>query len=164
MRPENRQVDQLSTYLAQKADECELCHTPGGEVLWEDGLCRVVAVADADYPGFCRVILNRHVKEMTDLDASEQLALMRVVLAVEEVIRGLYRPDKVNLASFGNVVPHLHWHVIPRWHDDRHFPQPVWGTPQRTGSPTHPAVARQQLASALANRLATPYGEESSKR
>lgn len=158
MRPENRQLDQLSTYLAQQADECELCHTPGGELLWADDLCRVVAVDDADYPGFCRVILNRHVKEMTDLDADQQLALMRVVLAVEEVIRRLHRPDKVNLASFGNVVPHLHWHVIPRWHDDRHFPQPVWGTPQRTGSPSHPPVARQQLISALASRLGAPLG------
>ncbi|MBI2308278.1 MAG: HIT family protein [Rhodocyclales bacterium] len=153
----------MSDYLAQKADECELCHTPGGEVLWEDSLCRVVAVADADYPGFCRVILNRHVKEMTDLDATEQLALMRVVLAVEEVVRHLYRPDKINLASFGNVVPHIHWHVIPRWHDDRHFPQPVWGTPQRTGSPSHPIVPPQQLARALAHRLGAPHGASSAR-
>ncbi len=37
----------------------------------------------------------------------------------------------LNLASFGNVVPHLHWHLIPRYLDDRHFPQPVWGPRQR---------------------------------
>ncbi|MDP2246595.1 MAG: HIT family protein, partial [Nitrosomonadales bacterium] len=44
---------------------CELCMTPGGELIWQDALCRVVRVDDVDYPGFCRVILNRHVKEMT---------------------------------------------------------------------------------------------------
>ena len=47
---------------------------------------------------------------------------MNVVFAVEKVVRTLFAPDKINLASFGNMTPHLHWHVIPRWHDDRHFP------------------------------------------
>jgi diadenosine tetraphosphate (Ap4A) HIT family hydrolase len=37
----------------------------------------------------------------------------------------------VNLASLGNVVPHLHWHVIARFADDKHFPQPIWGQAQR---------------------------------
>ncbi|MFC5302100.1 HIT family protein [Azospira restricta] len=146
----------MSGHLARAADECELCHAPGGELLWEDALCRVIAVADDDYPGFCRVILNRHAAEMSDLDAGEQQALMRVVLAVEGALRQLYRPDKINLASFGNVVPHLHWHVIPRWKDDRHFPQPIWGTPQRTGGGVRPAVSRRQLAGELAQRLGAP--------
>lgn len=58
---------------------------------------------------------------------------MAVVFALEAAIRECWRPDKINLASFGNVVPHLHWHVIPRWFDDRFFPEPVWGKPQRDG-------------------------------
>ncbi len=146
-------IGKLHSHLAQPADECELCHRPGGEILWEDGLCRIVAVADPDYPGFCRVILGRHVREMTDLADAEQVALMRVVLAVEAALRRLYRPDKINLASFGNAVPHVHWHVIPRWRDDRHFPQPVWGTPQRTASAPHAAVPLRELAGELRRRL-----------
>jgi diadenosine tetraphosphate (Ap4A) HIT family hydrolase len=57
--------------------------------------------------------------------------LMQAVWQVEQAVRETMQPDKVNLASFGNVVPHLHWHVIPRFRDDRHFPQPVWGAAQR---------------------------------
>ena len=63
---------------------------------------------------------------MTDLSAAEQTDLLRIVLLVEHVQRIVLKPDKVNLAAFGNVVPHLHWHVIPRWQDDPHFPQAVW--------------------------------------
>ncbi len=140
--------------------ECELCNSPGGEVLWENGLCRVISVSDADYPGFSRVILNRHAKEMSDLDAGEQAALMQVVFAVEAVIRQYYQPHKINLASFGNVVPHLHWHVIPRWRDDRHFPQPVWGTPQRLPGAARARVAPRVLAEALGKRLGDGVKQE----
>jgi diadenosine tetraphosphate (Ap4A) HIT family hydrolase len=108
-------------------DACQLCRDAGDEVLWQDELCRLVLVADADYPGFCRVVWKRHVAEMTDLDAAERRHLMSVVFAAEAALRATARPDKVNLASLGNVVPHLHWHVIPRWRDDRHFPNPIWG-------------------------------------
>jgi len=114
---------------------CELCDSAGGETLWQDELCRVVLVEDRDYPAFCRVILNRHVSEMTDLDAKTRQRLMRVVFAVEQALRELLQPAKINLASLGNMVAHLHWHVIARFADDRHFPASVWGEPQRAGSP-----------------------------
>jgi hypothetical protein len=56
---------------------------------------------------------------------------MNVVFAVEAAVREIARPDKINLASLGNVVPHLHWHVIPRWADDPHFPDAIWAAPRR---------------------------------
>lgn len=128
---------------------CDLCDGMGGDVLWQDELCRVVLVDDADYPGFCRVILQRHVAEMTDLAAAERERLMRVVFATEAAVRQLLKPDKVNLASLGNVVPHLHWHVIPRFRDDRHFPNPIWGEPRREPSPVSPPDLKQQLTEML---------------
>jgi diadenosine tetraphosphate (Ap4A) HIT family hydrolase len=118
---------------------CELCDGLGGELLWQDGKCRVVRVGDPDYPGFCRVIWQQHEKEMTDLAPVDQRHLMHVVLAVEQALRGTFHPDKVNLASLGNMTPHVHWHVIPRFRNDRHFPNPVWG----------PAAAREHVATAV---------------
>lgn len=110
---------------------CELCHTPGGELIWQDEFCRVVRVDDVDYPGFCRVILNRHIKEMSDLETRERERLMAVVFAVEQAVRDIMQPDKINLASLGNMTPHLHWHIIPRFKLDRHFPNPIWGQTKR---------------------------------
>jgi diadenosine tetraphosphate (Ap4A) HIT family hydrolase len=112
---------------------CELCDSPGGELVWQNSLCRVVRVDDPYYPGFCRVILNRHVKEMADLPEHERQALMHVVFTLEQALTTLMRPDKINLASLGNLVPHVHWHVIPRFRDDAHFPQPIWAARTREG-------------------------------
>lgn len=112
-----------------RSENCELCSMPGGEPVWQDEHCRVVRVGGqegADYPGFCRVIWRSHVREMTDLPAAERAHLMRVVFAVETALRELCRPHKINLASLGNLTPHVHWHVIPRWRDDRNFPAPIW--------------------------------------
>lgn len=137
---------------AASASSCELCREDGGAVLWRDAFCRVVLVGDPDYPAFCRVILARHAREMTDLDEAERARLMGVVFAVEAALRELLQPDKVNLASFGNVVPHVHWHVIPRFRADRHFPSPVWGAPQRE-SLRRAQVDSPRLAAAIASRL-----------
>jgi diadenosine tetraphosphate (Ap4A) HIT family hydrolase len=110
---------------------CEFCTGPGGAVLWRDDFCRVVRADEPDYPGFCRVILNRHAREMADLGREEQERLMRVVFAVERAVRDVMAAHKMNVASLGNMTPHVHWHVIPRFEDDRHFPGPVWAAPRR---------------------------------
>ena len=132
--------------------KCELCAARGGTLLWESPTCRVVRVDDPHYAGFCRVIWNAHVREMTDLPAVDRYYLLNTVLQVEAMLREVLRPDKINLASLGNVVPHLHWHVIPRFADDRHFPAPVWATPQREAATAH---TLPHLADCLRERLAT---------
>ena len=115
---------------------CELCEQTGGEVLYRDASLRVVLVDEPNYPGFCRVIWHAHLQEMTDLPAAERGMLMTAVWRVEEALREVMRPDKINLASLGNLTPHLHWHVIPRYADDAQFPAPVWGAPKRIPEPS----------------------------
>lgn len=137
---------------------CDLCSGPGGTLLWQDGFCRVVAVDEPGLPGFLRVVLERHVREMTDLDEAERARLMGVVFAVEAHVRHALQPDKVNLASLGNLTPHLHWHVIPRWRDDRHFPGPVWAAPHHEEPVPVARIAAatrmaQMLPAALAARV-----------
>jgi diadenosine tetraphosphate (Ap4A) HIT family hydrolase len=112
---------------------CLFCSGDGGRNVWRDSLCRVV-LTDEPFVGFCRVIWNAHVREVTDLGAAEREHLMRAVFALETALRSLLRPDKMNLASLGNMTPHVHWHVIPRFADDSHFPQPVWGVRQRAAA------------------------------
>ena len=135
------------------AATCELCVSPGGEVLWDDGFARVVLAGDADHPGFCRVILKAHAREMTDLAEADRAWLMGIVYAVEGLLRDLLAPDKINLASLGNVVPHLHWHVIPRFSDDPHFPNPVWSARVRDGAHPLPAGFSRSLRGRLGELL-----------
>ena len=138
---------------------CPLCGTPGGTLLWQDDFCRVVHAEEPDYPGFLRVILNAHVKEMTDLPVADQQALMRVVFAAEAALRAVMAPAKVNLASLGNVVPHLHWHVIPRFTDDPHFPNPVWGAKLRDAPHAVPPGLDALLRDALSGLVPAPEKE-----
>ena len=60
---------------------------------------------------------------------------MRVVFTAEQALRELMQPAKMNLASFGNMVAHLHWHVIARFADHKHFPGSIWSEPLRAGVP-----------------------------
>lgn len=108
------------------ASPCTLCTEDGGTLIWRNSSLRVVSVNDPDLPGYTRVIWHRHVREMTDLNDSERQAVMQVVFLVENVQRRILRTDKVNLASLGNMTPHLHWHIMPRWNDDPWFPDSIW--------------------------------------
>jgi diadenosine tetraphosphate (Ap4A) HIT family hydrolase len=139
--------------------DCELCAGAGGTLLWQNDICRVVAVEEPGLPGFLRVVHHRHVREMTDLPESERGRLMAVVFAVEAHVRLSLEPDKMNLASLGNLTPHLHWHVIPRWRDDRHFPGPVWA-PARHQEPAPEArvAAAARMAATLPAALAAFRG------
>ncbi|MEN9580936.1 MAG: hypothetical protein RJA70_3945 [Pseudomonadota bacterium] len=133
------------------AKPCPLCEPVAETLLWSDPRCRVISADDAMYPGFCRVIWREHIREMTELREQDQTHLMRLTFAVEKTLRSLLQPEKINLASFGNQVPHLHWHVIPRFTDDAHFPDAVWASARRPGV-SH-AVALDALRAALETTL-----------
>ncbi|MEY3721418.1 MAG: hypothetical protein RL618_1937 [Pseudomonadota bacterium] len=131
--------------MSARVSGCELCESPGGEVLHQGGQFRVVLVDDALYPGFCRLIWHDHVKEVTDLNELDRMLLMDVLWQVEQVLREVMQPEKINLASLGNVVPHLHWHLIPRYTDDAHFPAPVWAEAKRQPSAVSLKVRVERL-------------------
>ena len=123
---------------------CDLCDNVGGLLLRQTPEFRVVLVQGADalaYSGFCRVIWNAHVKEMTDLPQNAQLQLFSAVLAVEKLLRDVFKPHKINLASLGNMTPHLHWHIIPRYENDATFPNPVWVAASKSDTVLRPDFA-----------------------
>ncbi|MFG6456847.1 HIT family protein [Roseateles sp. BYS96W] len=128
---------------------CPLCTGDGGLVVARTPQYRVVRVVEGDearrFPAFYRLIWAAHVAEFSDLSAPERHACMDAVTAIEQVLRARLAPTKVNLATLGNVVPHLHWHVIARFDWDSHFPAPVWAAPQR-----------DEVAGGAAARLAQP--------
>ena len=84
------------------------------------------------------------------LPEADRAHCMVAVCVVEQALREHLAPDKINLAALGTMVPHLHWHVIPRFVDDKHFPNPLWGAAQREGV----AHGLPQLAARLRDKLA----------
>ncbi|KKB65198.1 hypothetical protein WM40_00670 [Robbsia andropogonis] len=129
-----------------RAADCPLCESDGGVVVWRNAALRVVLPDEPDYPGFCRVIWEDHVAELSDLDAPSRGQLFDAIVVVERVLRAHLACDKVNVASLGNMVAHQHWHVIPRFRDDAHFPQSVWSARQREVAPDVLTARRARAA------------------
>ena len=112
-------------------NNCLLCLPSRYPLIWSNSDFRVVLINDHSYPGYCRVESIAHVKEMTDLSDSRRHEFMRIVFMVEEALRSHLVPEKINLATLGNITPHLHWHIIPRHKYDNHFPESIWSNPKR---------------------------------
>lgn len=134
---------------------CELCQL-SAPVAWRGEKFSVIVVDDANYPGFCRVIWHDHVREMSDLARDDRLLVNEAVFVVEQAVREVMQPLKVNVASLGNVVPHLHWHIIPRYADDAQFPAPVWAQAVRE-TPSAILAARRALADQLGAAIARRF-------
>lgn len=110
--------------MTQPPPPCPLCHPAKETLLWQTPKLRVIAVNDEPgVPAFCRVIWQEHIAEMTDLLPAERQELMEAVFKVEAGMRHILRPSKINLASLGNMVPHLHWHIIAALKTTPTFPR-----------------------------------------
>ena len=122
---------------------CSLCATIGGDLVFQGEKFRVIRADEAGFPAFYRVVWTAHVAEFSDLGVPDRTLCMAAVCEVEQALRAHLQPTKINLAALGNVVAHLHWHVIARFDWDTHFPAPVWAEALRPGD-----LARQQLVRA----------------
>lgn len=78
-----------------------------------------------------KIFTQHPYKELSDCDPDTQAALLKAMLVVEETMRFYYNPKKINIAMFGNYVPHLHIHIMARFEEDSHFPESMWGVKQR---------------------------------
>ena len=110
---------------------CPLCETNGGQLVFRHEKFRIIQAVEAGFPAFYRVVWTQHMAEFSDLSLEDRNICMNAVVLIEQILRSELQPLKVNLAALGNVVPHLHWHVIARFGWDSHFPAPVWAAPAR---------------------------------
>ncbi|WP_311223518.1 MULTISPECIES: HIT family protein [unclassified Acidovorax] len=127
------------------AAACPLCDADGGTLVWRGERLRVIRADEPGFAAFYRVVWNAHVAELSDLPEADRAHCMAAVCLVESALRTHLQPAKINLAALGNMVPHLHWHVIARFAWDSHFPAPVWAPAQRAGSAAEEAAVREAL-------------------
>lgn len=133
-------------------NNCPLCNPVDERVIWRGNLIRVIDASDDDLPGFVRVIVKRHAAEMADLTPEESTMVRKAVHLCELCMLETMHPDKINLASLGNVVPHVHWHVIARYKDDAFFPDSIWSARRRT-CPRDMIAERRTKAKEMLARL-----------
>ena len=147
--------------MTTTAAQCVLCAQDGGALIWRGEKLRLIRAAEEGFPAFYRVIWNAHAAELSDLSDDDRNLCMRAVAVVERVMRDTLAPTKINLAALGNMVPHLHWHVIARFDWDSHFPASVWANAQRPRNADKEAAVAAQLSlldAQLAERLSAQFG------
>jgi diadenosine tetraphosphate (Ap4A) HIT family hydrolase len=110
---------------------CPLCEGEGGALVVSTTRFRVIRAAEAGFAAFYRVIWHDHTAEFTQLPIEQRVACMDAVAIVEGALRKHLAPTKVNLAALGNMVPHLHWHVVARFDWDATFPASPWSPSAR---------------------------------
>lgn len=114
-------------------------------------LCHLLLMRDANYPWLILVPDRDGVSEIHQLDETDQQQLMRESVLLSRMLDELFHPDKLNVASLGNVVPQLHLHHIVRYRHDAAWPAPVWGrVPAQLYSGDHLEGLVGRLAAALA--------------
>jgi diadenosine tetraphosphate (Ap4A) HIT family hydrolase len=113
-------------------------------------LCHLLLMRDANYPWFILVPDRADITEIYQLEPADQIALIRESSALARTLVSRFRPDKLNIAALGNVVPQLHVHHVVRYRDDAAWPAPVWGrVPARAYSEAGLAAVLAKLAGGL---------------
>ena len=113
-------------------------------------LCHVLLMRDANYP-WCILVPDREdITEIHHLNEADQLQLMRESVRLSHALESVFSPDKLNIASLGNVVPQCHVHHVVRYHSDVAWPGPVWG---RVPAREYSAEALAEVTAAIKQAL-----------
>lgn len=89
----------------------------------------VILNRDQFFPGYTLLFSKAHVTELFHLDRRVRGELMEEISRVAEALFATFRPDKINYELLGNMVPHMHWHLVPRFASEPLWPRPIWSEP-----------------------------------
>lgn len=89
----------------------------------------VILNRDQFFPGYTLLFTKNHATELFHLDRDVRTALMEELTLVAGALYTIYTPDKINYELLGNMVPHIHWHIVPRFASEPLWPRPIWAEP-----------------------------------
>jgi diadenosine tetraphosphate (Ap4A) HIT family hydrolase len=78
-----------------------------------------------------KIFTQEPYKEMSQVPPEIKFEMYDLLDRIEKEMLNYYSPKKINIASFGNYMPHVHWHIMARFEEDAYYPEPMWGTKQR---------------------------------
>lgn len=104
--------------------------------VWENGLLRI-EIEESEIP-WLKVFTQYPYREMSEVPDVVRQEIFALLNLIEKEMLSYYHPAKINIASFGNYVPHVHWHIMARFEKDSYFPEPMWGKKQREAKLTLP--------------------------
>lgn len=107
-------------------------------IIYKDKWVRI-ETEESEIP-WLKIFARQSCKEMTDCDKQTRQRIWLLLDIIERQMLDYYTPDKINIASFANYVPQVHWHIMARFKEDSYFPEPMWGTKQREANLNLPSV------------------------
>lgn len=98
-------------------------------IIYENSKIRI-EIEESEIP-WLKIFAQTNCKEMSDCDATTKRQIWLLLDMIELEMLDYFQPEKINIASFANYVPQVHWHIMARFTDDSFFPEPMWGKKQR---------------------------------
>jgi len=106
-------------------------------VIYENQTVKI-EIEESEIP-WLKIFTQTPYKEMSEVPSAVKFEIYDLLDLIEKEMLDYYRPEKINIASFGNYMPHVHWHIMARFEEDSYFPEPMWGTKQREMTLTLPS-------------------------
>jgi len=91
-------------------------------------LCQIRLMDNSNYPWLILVPMKNNIIEITDFEQTDYDLFYWEIRKVAKILQNEFKPDKLNIATIGNVVPQMHVHIIARFKNDTLFPKTVWGS------------------------------------
>ena len=101
-------------------------------LVYENSLVKI-EVEESEIP-WLKIFTQKPYKEFSECSTKEKMEIWRLLDVIEKEMLDFFKPRKINIASFGNYMPHVHWHIMARFETDSYFPEPMWGKAQREGT------------------------------
>ena len=98
-------------------------------IIYKNELIKI-EIENSEIP-WLKIFTNKSIKEFSQCDDETKLEIFRCLDLIEKEMLSYFKPEKINIASFGNYVPHVHFHIMARFKEDSYFPEPMWGKKQR---------------------------------
>ena len=98
-----------------------------------------IEIEDSEIP-WLKIFAQENCKEMTDCSIETKQEIWSLLDLIEKEMLAYFKPEKINIASFANYVPQVHWHIMARFKEDSYFPEPMWGKKQREGNISYPSM------------------------
>jgi len=89
-----------------------------------------IEIEESEVP-WLKIFTKDPYKEMSEVPSDIKFEIYTLLDIIEKEMLAYYKPKKINIASFGNYMPHVHWHIMARFEEDSFFPEPMWGKKQR---------------------------------
>ena len=110
---------------------------PAPKLIWENRLVRI-EIEESEIP-WLKIFTQYPYREMSEVPLEVKTRIYTLLDLIEKEMLAYYKPTKINIASFGNYMPHVHWHIMARFKEDSYFPEPMWGAKQREANLTLPS-------------------------